>query len=312
MLRELQADDRAIFEYWTHALSYLPVEAFPHFVRAMRGHECEPSVWFSRVTKKQARDLLRRIERDGPLSIRQIEEEKQEKDHEWASRKPSKRVLEHLFYSGRTVIGSREGMLKNYERTERHFGWAKRPRASTLAEETNYRIDRTLEAQGLIDLDSATYLEKDLKPRIARELSRRVRNGTLAAVRIQGSKNPYYARPEILGLSETSLAPEAGKASILSPFDPLVIQRKRTKALFDFDYVLECYVPATKRKFGYFSLPVLFEDRLVARIDAKADRAKKTLLIQSWHWERNAVERKTMRPAVEEALGRFEAFQFGN
>jgi uncharacterized protein YcaQ len=310
MLHELQTLDRTVFEYWTHALAFVPTEAYPFYMRQMRAHAREPSSWFRQVTAVQARAMLRRISSEGPISIRQIEEEKQEKDHEWASRKPSKRVLEHLFYTGRVAVNAREGMLKVYEKTERHFGWEKRPRSATLAEETSYRIERALRAQGLIDPDSATYLEKESKARVGRELEKRAKAGSLTRVRIEGLPGMYYAWSADLERTEDSLRPEEGNCSVLSPFDPLVIQRKRTKAFFGFDYTLECYVPAAKRRYGYFSLPILYEDRLVGRIDAKADRERKRLLIQSWHWEKGVSDRRALRPRIDSALARFESFQF--
>ena len=113
-LHFLQSDSKQVFEFWTHALSFIPTEDFRYFVRSMREHAREPSFFFRMVTAAQRAALLRRIKREGPISIRQIEEEKKEKDHDWASRKPSKRVLEHLFYSGRLAVHRRDGMLKNY------------------------------------------------------------------------------------------------------------------------------------------------------------------------------------------------------
>jgi uncharacterized protein YcaQ len=309
-LRALQTTDRAIFEYWTHALSFIPIEDFRYFVRSMRRHELEPSRWFSMVTSPQKRALLRRIRKEGPISIRDIEEDAVEKDHEWASRKPSKRALEHLFYSGRLAVRTREGMTKVYDLVERHFGWERRPAAATRAEEARYRLDRELGAQGVVTLDSATYLDRELRAEVEREIARRVRAGTLLAARAEGLRHPAFLRPEDEALSVAALEPREGYANVLSPFDPIVIQRARTAALFGFEYLLECYVPAPKRRYGYFCLPVLHEDRFVARIDAKADRGSKRLLIRSWHWEKTAKDRRAIRPAIEAALERLEEFQF--
>lgn len=309
-LRALQSEEKRVFEYWTHALSFVPTEDFRYFVRSMRRREREPSAWYRNVTPKQRRDLLRRIRREGPLSIRQIEEERQEKDHEWASRKPSKRALDHLFYSGRLAVSAREGMVKRYDELERHFGWDRRPAAASIREEASYRVDRALSAQGAITLDSATYLERELREPIRAELERRTRSGALVRAEVPGKFPEVFVAPDDLARDPDSFAIDPERVHILSPFDPLLIQRKRARALFDFDYVLECYVPEMKRKYGYFVLPVLAGERLVARIDLKADRESRKLVRKAWHWERGNFETKRMRTAIEAKLAEFARFQF--
>ncbi len=130
----------------------------------------------------------------------------------------------------------------------------------------------------------------------------------MVEIEIDGLKEKFFVREKDLTLE---CEPDFERARILSPFDPLVIQRKRTSSLFDFDYLLECYVPAPKRIFGYFTLPVLIGDALVARLDIKADREKRKLLIQSWHWEKAFKDRKEGRKIIETELDRFQRFQFG-
>lgn len=311
-LHRLQSETKEVFEYWTHALSFVPTADFRFFVRAMREHELRPSRWFAEVTAAQKRTLLSRIDREGPLSIRQIEEEKREKDHEWASRKPSKRALEHLFYSGRLAVSRREGMTKHYERIERHFGWDRRPAAATPREEAAYRLDRALGAQGVITLESATYLENDRRVAVAAEIARRFREGKLVPVSVEDAIPQGWIRPEDLELGATLSPGDPERISILSPFDPLVIQRKRLRTLFDYDYGIECYVPAPKRKFGYFSLPVLAGEKMVARLDLKADRENRKILRQSWHWEKHVSDKRGLRSRIDARIEEFAKFQFAN
>jgi uncharacterized protein YcaQ len=118
----------------------------------------------------------------------------------------------------------------------------------------------------------------------------------------------HYATPEALATPEPKGPP---LVHILSPFDPLAIQRRRTSLFFGYDHVFEAYVPKAKRKFGYFTLPVLAGDEIVAALDLKTDRAAGKVLIQAWHWvgNGNAAEHKAM---LEEELGRFERFQLAN
>lgn len=308
-LHELQSKEKSVFEFWTHALSFIPTDFYEHYLRLMRDHQKYPSRWYSGVSEKQMRALVRRIRKEGPISMRQIDEEKQEKDHEWASRKPSKRALQFLFYAGRLVISKREGMLKHYELAERHFGWKTKPKTPTARQTIEFRIDRALDSQGVISLVSCTHLEAGpVKKAFLRALESRVRKSELTRVEIEGLNEKFYARSETLERS-TEINPE--RIHILSPFDPLVIQRKRTRDFFGFDYLLECYVPASNRKYGYFCLPVLAGDRFVARLDLKADREKRKLLIQAWHWEKGTFNKKGMRRLIQKELERFHKFQFG-
>jgi uncharacterized protein YcaQ len=310
-LARLQSEEKRIFEHWTHALSYIPTEDFRFFVRGMRAQSRVPSGWFANVKPNETSAMLHRIAKEGPLSMRDIAEERQEKVHEWASRKPSKRVLEHLFYAGRLAVSRREGMLKHYELLERHFGWERAPRAASLREEAAYRIDRTLGAQSVITLDSTTYLERDLREEIGREIARRTRAGSLVAVTVPDAFPEAFITPENLAHRPEDFSVDPDRITILSPFDPLIIQRKRTRLLFGLDYVLECYVPEAKRKHGYFVLPILAGENFVARLDLKAHRDSGRLETKAWHWERGVTAKKVLRRKIEERLAEFALFQFG-
>ncbi len=303
-----QSADKSVFEYWTHALSYIPARDFRYFLPAMKAYRADPGKWFASVTPGQLRRVMKLVRETGPISIRDIEERRVEKDHEWASRKPSKRALELGFFSGRLAISARAGMVKSYELTERHFGWEKPPRPATERQILDYLLDRALRSQAVISLDSICHLDAGRKPAILEVIERRVRARKLKPVRIKGDDSTaYWAAPQTL--DEMKCESDPGCIHILSPFDPLIIQRKRTAILLDYDHVFEAYVPAAKRQFGYFTLPVLAGDRVVAALDLKADRQARTLLIQAWHWVGPGNE--TMhKQAVEEALHRFEDFQF--
>src|SRR5690606_26337847 len=122
-LAHLQSYEKSIFEYWTHALSYVPAADFPYFVPLMQHYRANPSRWFGSVTKDEVRAMLRRLRSEGPLSIGDIDDDAlEDKNHPWASRKPSKRVLRLMFFQGLVVISRREGMLKTCDLAERHLG----------------------------------------------------------------------------------------------------------------------------------------------------------------------------------------------
>jgi uncharacterized protein len=306
-LRQAQTADKTIFEYWTHALSYVPTRDFRFFIPAMKAHRERPSVWYGSVTPKELRRVLALLRKEGPLTIRDIEDEVLvEKHHPWASRKPSKRALQLAFYCGFVTVSERRGMLKTYELTDRHFGWEKRPKPATERQIVEYLLDRALRSQGLVSLDSICHLDAPRKPAIRELIEWRVRRKQLAPVALEGAgKSEHWASPE--ALDETP-APAGELVHILSPFDPLIIQRKRLKLFFGYNHIFEAYVPETKRVFGYFALPVLVGDRIVAAIDLKADREAGKLLVRKWTWigeEPPAVE----KTRIEEELHRFERFQ---
>ena len=304
-----QSADKSVFEYWTHALSYVPTADLPFFLPAMAGHRAHPGRWFGSITPAESRKMLARLRAEGPLSIRDIDDDVLvDKHHPWASRKPSKRVLEMLFYQGRVTVAARQGMLKTYDLIERHFGWTGKPKAATPRQIAAYKLDRALRSQGLVSLDSICHLDAPSKPLVRELIESRVRAGKLVPLRLAGQDKPsHWAAPEALE-GPTGAPPDL--VHVLSPFDPLVIQRKRLKLFFDYDHLFEAYLPAEKRRYGYFALPVLMGDTIVAALDLKTDRAAGKLLIQQATWLHDIGAEG--RAAVDEALGRFERFQLGD
>jgi uncharacterized protein YcaQ len=308
-LRQAQTVDKAVFEYWTHALSYVPTKDFKFFLADMKQHRTSPRTWFDSVTKDDLRKVLTRIEEGGALSIRDIDDDTLvEKDHAWGSRKPSKRALQFAFYTGALTVSERSGMLKTYELMHRHFAWGKPLKAASEAQTTEYLLDRALRSQGLVGLDSICHLDAKRKPLIRRAIDARVRRKLLVPVAVDGAgKVEHWAAPEILA-EIPHIAAQA--VHILSPFDPLVIQRKRLRLFFDYEHRFEAYVPKEKRVFGYFGLPVLVDDEIVAVVDLKADREQRALRLQQWTWVGHG-KPKLHKARIEEKLHQFERFQFG-
>ncbi len=308
-LKAAQSVDKSVFEYWTHALAYVPVRDFRFFVPTMKEHRANPDRWSASVSEADARKIVRRIKRDGPISIRDVDTDVLvEKSHLWASKKPSKGALERAFYDGRLVISERVGMLKTYELTERHFDWSSLPRGATPAQIVDYRLDRAIRSQGLISAPSVMHPWKTFPDDYRALIDRRVRKKLLREVRVEGSPLPHWIAPERLDWTPPDIEP---LVHILSPFDPLIIQRARLNLFFGYDHLFEAYVPKAKRLFGYFTLPVLIGDEIVAALDLKTDRAAGKLLIQSWHWLPGGKPR-THKRLIEEELSRFERFQLGS
>ncbi len=304
-LHQAQSLDKSVFEYWTHALSYVPTRDLRFFRLAMKQRLIAPNRWYGSVTRQDLRRVVTRIRKNGALTIRDIDDDVLvEKEHPWAARKPSKRALQLAFYAGALTVSQRAGMLKTYEMMERHFGWEKGPKPASESEVRDYILDRALRAQGVVSLDSICYMDAPRKKAIRTLIERRVRRGELVPLAIEGAgKTEHWAAPEALAVDHQP----ADRAHLLSPFDPLVIQRKRLQLFFDYEHRFEAYVPKEKRVFGYFALPVLVGDEIVAVLDLKTDRAARELRLQQWTWLARG-RRRELRRRVEE-LDRFERFQ---
>jgi len=292
-----------VFEYWTHALAYVPTRDLRFYVRDMYRYRRWHHPWFGAVKPADVRRVLERIRRHGALTIRDITDDVLvEKAHEWASRKPSKRALQLAFYRGLLTISERTGMLKTYELMTRHFGFQRLPAAASEREIGEYLLERALRSQALVSVDSICYLDASRKPVVRRLIEERGRRKELVPLMLDGV--PLWTQPQTLDMP-LAVAPAV---HILSPFDPLVVQRKRLKLFFDYEHRFEAYVPKEKRVFGYFTQPVLLGDEIVALLDLKTDRERGKLLVQRWIWLTKS-ERRERKRQIEEALHRFERFQ---
>jgi uncharacterized protein YcaQ len=308
-LNQAQSTDKSVFEYRAHALAYIPTSDMRYYTSKMREHRQRISRGLSTVSTKDIRKVVARVKRDGALSLRDIDDDVPvEKDHAWASRKPSERALRMAFYSGALTVSQRTGILKTFELMNRHFGWDDPPKPAPEKETLNHLLDRALRSQGVVSLDSICHLDAPRKPGMRRAIEARVRRGEFVPVEFEGmGKFAHWGRPEALA---AELAPLEDRVHILSPFDPLIIQRKRLSLFFGYDHVFEAYVPKPKRKFGYFALPVLIGDKIVAVLDLKTDRAQQKLLMQQWTWIEKG-SRALRKKQIEEALHSFEHFQLG-
>lgn len=307
-LAQAQSQDKTVFEYWTHALSYMPTRDLRFALRAMKREWLRRGTWFSGVKPADLRKVVSRIRRQGALTIRDIDDDELvEKDHAWASRKPSKRALQLAFFKGALTVSQRSGMLKTYELIDRHFGWDTPPRPASEREMLDHLLDRALRAQGVVSLDSICHLDAPRKAGIRALIEARVRRKQLVPAALEGAgRLEHWVAPELL---DDPAAEQAGEqVHILSPFDPLIIQRKRLQLFFGYEHRFEAYVPKPKRVFGYFALPVLIGDEIVAALDLKTDRNAGKLLVQQWTWVGGGNARRHKRP-IEAALDRFQAFQ---
>lgn len=270
--------DRSVFEYWSHAAAFLPIEDFQYSLYHKSEVQKVDKFWFEK-DKKVMRQVLKRIKEEGPLGSKDFEKTTKIING-WSDWKPAKIALQLLFMEGKLMISERQGFQKVYDLTERVFPDAECLRKPTQKAYCDYLIDRSISAQGLVTEAEMGYLRKGLKKPLGSALSDRIGKKEVIPVKMEGKSEVYYTTQEQLDGLENQFELSL---HLLSPFDNLIIQRNRAKQIFDFNYLIECYVPEKKRQFGYYCLPILFGDKLVGRLDPKADRKTKTFHIkQLW------------------------------
>ncbi|MFK8183649.1 MAG: winged helix-turn-helix domain-containing protein [Phormidesmis sp.] len=265
--------NKQVFEYWSHAAAYLPFRDYRFSLP--RKHALATGAqrhWYKR-DERMMQWVLERITCEGPLMAKDFENTGK-KVGEWKA-KPAKRALEYLFMQGDLMVPQRVNFHKVYDLTERVLPEGVNTTLPEPEEYARFLIVQYLRANGLGQAAEIAYLRKGTKPIVSETLKDMVGNREVQQVRVEDTL--YYALPSSLDLLSKPLA--RSKLKILSPFDNLVIQRQRMKALFGFDYLIECYVPEAKRRYGYFSLPILWDGRLVARMDCKAERRASLLHI---------------------------------
>jgi uncharacterized protein len=300
------------FEYWSHAASYLPMRDFRFSLPRKRLYASGKLHWFkpSADYERCRRLVLNRIRAEGPLTSRDFLPPGGRKGGGgWFERTPAKQALEQLFMEGRLMVAGRDGFQKRYELTERVLpDWVDRSFPS-LREQVRHLIASGLKAHGFLRPDEIAYLRsRPVRAAVDAESEKMLRAGELLSLRVEGVERPYLASgPAFSSLRDSALAARPAR-HILSPFDNLVIRRKRLQELFGFDYLIECYVPEAKRIYGYYCLPLLDGSKFAGRLDAKAWRDRGLLEVRSLHPHgKDTIKRVRGRFRRElEALARFQ------
>jgi uncharacterized protein YcaQ len=295
--------DKKIFEYWSHAASYLPMSEYRFSLPRKRMYLEGRSHWFKK-DKKSMQYVLDRITREGALLSKDFENTNDRKGiwYEW---KPAKQALEQLFMEGTLMVAKRQGFQKVYDLAERILPADIDTSLPTEKEFANHLIRKAVNAHGLVSANEIAYLRKGWNAHVGKELQAMLQSGELAAINIENSKELYYTTNEKLKLPEKKI--KGDQVHILSPFDNSLIQRKRIEKLFGFSYQVECYVPEPKRIYGYFCLPVLFNDKFAGRFDPKADRATHTFYVYKLFLE-PGIDTDSFLPAFANKLKEFAAF----
>lgn len=280
MLDTLIDKDKKVFEFWDHAAAYMPMEDFRFTLLRKKMYAQKHKEW-AQKNKKLLNFIMDRIRNEGPLQSRDFEDTK--KRGAWWDWKPAKDGLEFLFHSGRLVVKARKNFQKVYELPERMIPGHDNFIQPGYEEFAEHLIHKTLRSAGLASVKEITYLRHHDKKRTAETINRLLEEKVIMPVKIKEAENEiFYAYPKTLN---TKNKKDGKELHILSPFDNAVIQRKRLSSLFNFNFTIEIYLPAEKRKFGYFLMPVLYGDKFCGKIDAKADRKSGSLVVINEFWE---------------------------
>jgi len=283
-----------IFEYFTSDAGFLPMHDFRFSLPVKKAFEIRGTS----LTKQESdlmNQILDQVEREGAVMVGDFENDRTEASSGWWDWRPAKIALERLYLEGKLMISRNSAFQKIYHLPLDVVPHDTDQTIPTDQDYARYVIKRTLSALGISSVKEMAWRSRRVKGNLVKkELERMLQSGEVKSVIVDGVKGPLYM------LSGTDINIDiADEVFILSPFDTLNVFRARLKDFFDFDYQIECFVPAPKRKFGYFSLPILSGERFIARMDAKADRKQKTLIIHNIHFEPVEIDKKTIDTFIQ-------------
>jgi uncharacterized protein YcaQ len=305
MLHELQAQDRRVFEWWAHAASYIPMSDYRYYLPRMRAFAARPRdhEWIKQ-NKQIFDNVVERIRAEGPLGSSDFPNPEGGRGT-WWDWKPAKKALEILFSSGELMVSERRKFQRIYDLAERILPPDLDTTEPSDDEMARFLIRRSLNGRGFASIGSMRWGRREAN-KAPEAIDDMKNSGEVVELEIRGlGDETYYALTKNV---EEASKRSRKKLHILSPFDNLVIDRGRLRSLFDFEYKLECYLPAAKRKYGYFCLAVLWGNEFVGRLDPKADRKKKTFIVRNMIFEPEFSDYEGMMPILAKKLWKFARF----
>ena len=309
MLNNLLAKDRMVFEHFTHDASVLPMEFLPMWQRQFRrmAKKVRASSWHGPALANIDLNALKdRIARDGPLCTHDFDSKIEGSKEMW-KRPPHKVGLDYLWYAGELATCHRDGFTKYYDLAERVYPAELRGQELSDQAQIDWLCHAALHRLGVGTLGE---IRKFWDATEVKEVNNWATSANLIPVEIQGADGNWitsFACPDIETRIDTVSAPTS-RLRILNPFDPTIRDRMRLKRLFGFEYTVEMFVPAAKRKWGYYVFPILEGDRFVGRIEAKADRKKGELTVLNYWPEPGIAKTRNRSAKLEAELSRLARF----
>jgi uncharacterized protein YcaQ len=296
---ELLRPGAPLFEYWGHEACWMPIELYPHF--AFRRRDLREHPWWGPLLTEQpgvAREILGRVRAEGPLRSKDLGGGRGDG--------VARRVAASLWATGKLAIRERRNFQKVYDLPERVIPDPVRRRSVPRGDAIRTLVLRSLAGHGWAETRTVvdTFRLNRRRKEVVTALSELADAGEVVPCSVGGTTG--WIRPGDLELAARlrRVRPRPDRGVLLSPFDPVLWDRKRVGALFDFDYRIEIYTPVAKRKYGYYCLPVLVGERLVGRVDLKAERKRGALDVLSTHYEADPPSAAD-RAATDHAIDRF-------
>jgi uncharacterized protein YcaQ len=314
-LDSLAYEDRKLFEYWAHAACYVPTEHYKYYIESMEKRKKELLQRLKKRTGK-GKELLdhvtKRIMEEGPLASKDFKSEKKKKGG-WWNRKEEKIAMDYLYGAGILAIDRRENFQRYYDLSENVIpSWIDKE-VPTDNERVWFFVEKTMKCLGVIQPKEARGYYQHWAVNLGRnsnqieELITEQEN--VAKVELEGAKSNHYCLPEDTSrLEEIDDDFNFDDVQLLIYFDNFMWNRTRIQRLFGFESKLEIYLPISKRVYGYYHLPVLYGDQIIARIEPKMDRGKNQLLIRGYWTEPGFNETEEYRDKLMKNLEEFATF----
>ncbi len=292
-------EEGKLFEYWAHEASFLPIEDFHlyrHQMISPHGLGWKFNQGWLRDHKKDVNLIKKHIQQNGPTRSLDFAR-RNGKAGGWWEWKPEKRSLEVLFTMGELMVARRHHFQRVYDLRERvHPAWNDQRDLVDPLLAQRQQVLLAVKALGLAKASWITDYFRMSRPDSTNQPDVLAKQGLLLTTTVAGWNEPAYVHPDhhaLLQLAHDGKL-RASVTRLLSPFDPVVWDRKRAIELFDFDYKLECYTPESKRRYGYFSLPILRKGALIGRLDAKAHRKEGRFEVKQFHLD----DKTTVTPTL--------------
>ncbi len=293
-LDQLLWRDRSLFEYWAHCASIVLTEDYPLHNPMMRDYPWSDRTraWIKQ-NQKLKNYVLREIRKHGPLPSRALTEDGIHPEDwvstGWTSGRNVSRMLDFLWIGGKIMVAGREGIQKLWDLSERVLpDWTPREKLSER-EVTRRAAQRAIRALGVCTPRQINWhFTRGRYPDLPKVLAELVKEGRIREVAIADWKGQWYLHADdelLITQLQTDWQP---RTTLLSPFDNLICDRARTRQMFNFDFTIEIYVPAAKRKWGYYVLPILHNEQLIGRIDPVMNRETGTLTVNAVYAEADA------------------------
>ena len=321
-LQDLLYKDRLLVDYPDKELSIWPSEDWPYF-SSYRERSLQMGKTFDGLAELET-EAISYIKDNGPVCSDSLPIEGEIFWHSsmhwsghWDRKSPAARsVLEQLYTDGKLLIHHKNGSRKYYDLAEKYLPAEILEADNPFEDESKFmswRVLRRIGAVGLLWDKTSTafvgmYLKADERKKILAELEQ---EGKIRSIYIEGIKPPFYYRSEYDDLMQSVLEETADlkpRMSFIAPLDPLMWDKSLVQAIFDFKYSWEIYTPAVKRKYGYYTLPIIFGDRFIGRIEAVPDKKDKVLQVKGLWWESDVKVTKKINNALEKTLKQFAKF----